>query len=101
MCSSGMAERSRTAHFTEVARWGNSTTSGPASHSTRVRAPTGEPYVVHSTCMRSPGTRAGRKVPRSPRRVHTTGAHSDAEAPLTLDLRDDIAASAGRPHLHR
>src|SRR5689334_2983940 len=46
--SSGIADRSRTAHLTVAARWGNSTTNGPASHSTTVSAPTGEPYVVHS-----------------------------------------------------
>src|SRR5215210_6127891 len=110
MWSSGTAERRRTAHFTVVARWGNSTTSGPASHSTSVSAPTGELYVVHCTCMRISGAR----VPRSKvaRGVHpanriapSTGCGSrlgsDATTRLSLDLIHDLLAVAGCPHLHR
>ncbi len=59
MCSSGTAARSRTAHLMVTARLGYSMTSGPASHSTRVSAPMGELYEVHSTRMRSPREGAG------------------------------------------
>src|SRR6476661_10026402 len=99
MCSSGIAERRRTAHFTVAARWGNSTTNGPASHSTTVSAPTGEPYVVHSTCMR--GSEGPRFQLKGSPRFPTGPSSADAPTVTAVDSRYDLTTGAGRPNLHR
>src|SRR3954454_9721932 len=100
MWSSGTAARSRTAHFTVSARVGNSTTNGPASHSTTVSAPIGELYEVHSTrirafsrgqTVRAKGTAGGAREPSGSLRVRKR----------TSILQHDIAPDIGGTHLPR
>src|SRR5690349_23271146 len=70
MCSSGTAARRRTAHLMVPAREGNSTTRGPASHSTIVNPPIGELYDVHSTRMGAPIFPPNLAIPQGYRRMY-------------------------------
>src|SRR3954452_8100137 len=103
MWSSGTAARSRTAHFTVSARVGNSTTSGPASHSTTVSAPIGELYDVHSTRIRAVSRANGESEVKA---KGIAGSAREPSGPLrvrqrTPIFRHDLPPDIGGTHLHR
>src|SRR6187200_2773885 len=107
MWSSGTAARSRTAHLTLSARVGNSTTSGPASHSTTVSGPIGELYDVHSTrirafsrgqTVRAKGTAGSAREPLGPCASDSAHLYFGMTSPQTLVVRTFTDRAEGLSH---